>query len=113
MGKPAKPGRSLPRQPAALGGERHARASFGRAAIVLEQKPAVDQFDVKAAALHRLDGAGDLTMRRAALSGSASGRASGYFINVVSMSYGRDAMPFPARSSACASVHLRPVPVLR
>jgi len=61
----------MPRQPAALDGERHARAVFGRAALVLEQKPAVDQFDVEAPALHRLDGAGDLTMRRAALSGSA------------------------------------------
>jgi len=37
----------------------------------LNKKPAVDQFDVEAPSLRWLDGAGDLTMRRAALSGSA------------------------------------------
>ena len=60
------------RHPAALDGERHARAVFGRAALVLEQKRAVDQLDVEAPVLHRLDGAGDLNdAARAALSGSA------------------------------------------
>jgi len=60
------------RQPAALDGERHARAVFGRAALVLEQKRTVDQLDVE---VHPSNTGSTVlaisTMRRAALLGSA------------------------------------------
>ena len=46
--------------PAALDGELHARAVLGGASLVLEQERPVDQLDVDASVLHRLDGAGDL-----------------------------------------------------
>src|SRR2546421_2293892 len=48
------------RQPAALDGQLHARAVLSRASLVLEQERAIDQLDVDAPILRRLDGAGDL-----------------------------------------------------
>ena len=48
------------RQPAALDGERHARAVLGGAALVPEQERPVNQLDKDAPVLNRLDGTGDL-----------------------------------------------------
>jgi hypothetical protein len=47
-------------EPPALQRQLQARAVFRRAALVLEEERAVDQLDVDAVILHRLDGAGDL-----------------------------------------------------
>ena len=47
-------------EPAALDGEREARAELRRAAAMAEKKRAVEQFNVNATVLHQLDCVGDL-----------------------------------------------------
>jgi hypothetical protein len=67
------------RQPATLQRQLHARAVLRRAAHVLEQERAVDQFDVDAPILRGLDGAGDLDDAARGLLGIGVGARFGAF----------------------------------
>ena len=66
-------------QPAALDREFEARAIFGRAAAVTEQKRLVDFLDVDAP-LNRLDRIGDLEDPARGFFGVGKGRAVAYFM---------------------------------
>ena len=70
-------------EPAAIDCEVEARTVFRRAAGVLKQKRSVEQFNVNAVSWAASVALAICSSLRAALSGSADGRVSSYFIVAV------------------------------